>query len=89
MAEVAQDIKAIFKVRRGKTARELAKGFVELYGPRFPKAVFVFEAGIEDALSYLRYPGKEQRAVGTETLPHDGCPRGAGKTEPTTFETLM
>src|SRR5215203_3421979 len=31
---------------------------------------------------------EEQRAVGAETLPHDGRPRGAGKTEPTTFETL-
>jgi putative transposase len=130
MSEVAEDLKAIFKVRRGKTARELAKGFVELYGSRFPKAVSVFEAGIEDALTYLpRKPPcphthdeharaalsggeeedegsrgvpqrgecehaghrdslEEQRAVGTETLPHDGCPRGAGKTEPTTFETL-
>jgi hypothetical protein len=26
--------------------------------------------------------------VGAETIPHDGRPRGAGKTEPTTFETL-
>jgi hypothetical protein len=53
MAEVAQDIKAIFKVRRAKTARALAVEFVELYGKRFPKAVAVFEAGIEDALTYL------------------------------------
>jgi hypothetical protein len=30
---------------------------VEMYGGRFPKAVSVFEAGIGDALTYLRYPG--------------------------------
>jgi putative transposase len=33
MAEVAQDLKAIFKVRRQKTARALAEGFVELSTP--------------------------------------------------------
>jgi putative transposase len=57
MAEVAEDLKAIFKVRRQKTAQALAEEFVELYGGRFPKAVAVFEAGIEDALTYLGYPG--------------------------------
>jgi putative transposase len=57
MAEVAEDIKAIFKVRRVKTAKALAEEFVELYSKRFPKAVMVFEAGIEDALTYLNYPG--------------------------------
>jgi len=56
LVEVAQDLKAIFKVRRKKTARALAEEFVELYGGRFPKAVSVFEAGIGDALTYLGYP---------------------------------
>jgi transposase-like protein len=46
MSEVAEDLKAIFKVRRQKTARALAEEFVELYGGRFPKAISVFEAGI-------------------------------------------
>jgi len=55
--EVAEDLKAIFKVRRQKTARALAEEFVELYGKRFPRAISVFEAGIEDALTYLSYPG--------------------------------
>ena len=53
MAEVAEDLSAIFKVRRQTTAQALAEEFVELPGKRFPKAVFVFEAGTEDALSYL------------------------------------
>ena len=57
MAEVAEDLYAIFKVSREKTARALAEEFVELYGKSYPKAVAVFEAGIEDALTYLRYPG--------------------------------
>jgi transposase-like protein len=57
MGEVAEDLRAIFKVRREKTARALAEEFVELYGKRFPKAVTVFEAGIGEALTYLHYPG--------------------------------
>ena len=52
MAEVAQDLKAVFKVRREKTARALAEEFVELHGKRFPKATGVFEAVIGGALSY-------------------------------------
>ncbi len=40
-------------MRREKTARALAEEFVELYRGRFLKAVAVFEAGIDDALSYL------------------------------------
>jgi hypothetical protein len=39
MSEVADGLKAIFKVRRGKTARALAEEFVELYAKRFPKAI--------------------------------------------------
>jgi putative transposase len=57
MGEVGEDLKAIFKVRREKTAKALAEEFVELYGKRFPKAVTVFEAGIGDALTYLSFPG--------------------------------
>jgi putative transposase len=68
MSEVAEDLKAIFKVRREKTARELAKGFVELYGSRFPKAVSVFEAGIDDALSYLSFPGNHHARLRTTNM---------------------
>jgi putative transposase len=57
MSEVAEDLKAVFKVRREMMARALAEEFVELYGKRFPKAVAVFEAGIGAALTYLHYPG--------------------------------
>jgi putative transposase len=68
IAEVAEDIKAIFKVRREKTARALAEEFVELYGERFPKAVSVFEAGIEDALTYLGYPGSHHARIRTTNM---------------------
>jgi putative transposase len=68
MVEVAQDLKAIFKVRRQKTARALAEEFVELYGKRFPRAVVVFEAGIDDALSYLSYPGSHHARIRTTNM---------------------
>jgi len=37
VAEVAEDLKAIFKVRRQKTARALAEEFVSLYKKSYPK----------------------------------------------------
>jgi putative transposase len=66
-SEVAEDLRAIFKVKGGKTARALAKDFVGFYGKRFPKAVSVFEAGIEDALSYRRYPEATMPAYARRT----------------------
>jgi transposase-like protein len=65
MAEVAQNLKAVFKVRREKTARALAGEFVELYGKRLPRAVGVFEAGIGDALSY---PGSHHIRIRTTNM---------------------
>jgi hypothetical protein len=53
MAEVAQDLKAVFRVGREQTAAALAEKFVELYRGRFPKTVSVFEAGIGNAFTYL------------------------------------
>ena len=58
MSGVAEDLKAVFKVRREKTAKALAEEFVEFYGKRFPKAVAVFEEGIGDALTSLSFPGR-------------------------------
>jgi putative transposase len=68
MTEIAEDLKAIFKVRREKTALALAEEFVELYGGRFPKAVSVFEAGISDALTYLSYPGSHHARIRTTNM---------------------
>ena len=76
MGEVAEDLKALFKVRREKTARALAEEFVELYGKRFPKAVSVFEAGIGDALTYLHhYPGSHHAKLRTTTTSSSGSSR--------------
>ena len=68
VSEVAEDMKAIFKVRRQKTARALAEEFAELHAKRFPKAVSVFEAGIEDALTYLSFPGSHQARIRTTNM---------------------
>jgi putative transposase len=68
MGEEAEDLKAIFKVRRQKTARVLAEEFVALYKERFPKAISVFEAGIEHALTYLRYPGSHHAKIRTTNV---------------------
>ena len=68
MGEVAEDMKAPFKVRRQKTAKVLAKEFVELYEKRFPKAVAIFEADIEDALTYLSFPGSHHTRIRTTNM---------------------
>jgi putative transposase len=68
MSGVAEDLKAVFKVRREKTAKALAEEFVEFYGKRFPKAVAVFEAGIGDALTYLSYPGSHHAKIRTTNM---------------------
>lgn len=68
MAEVAEDLSAIFKVRRKKTAQVLAEEFVELYGKSYPKAVSVFEVGIKDALTHLRYPGSHHARLRTTNM---------------------
>ena len=68
MAEVAEDLKAVFKVRRENTARALAEEFVELYESRYPKAVSVFEAGVEDALTYLGLPGSHHARIRTTNM---------------------
>lgn len=68
VAEVAEDLKAIFGVRREKTARALAEEFVSLHEKSYPKAVSVFEAGIEDALTYLGYPGTHHARIRTTNM---------------------
>ncbi len=67
-AEVAEDLKTIFKARRKKTVHALAEEFVELHGGRFPKAVSVFESGISDALTYLGYPGSHHARIRTTNM---------------------
>src|SRR3954451_8929374 len=68
VARVAEDLKAIFGVKREKTARALAEEFISLYEKSYPKAVAVFEAGVEDALTYLRYPGSHHARIRTTNM---------------------
>jgi len=68
MSEVAEDLKAIFKVRREKTAKALVEEFVDMYEKHYPKAVSVFEAGIGDSLTYLRYPGSHHARIRTTNV---------------------
>jgi putative transposase len=63
ISEVAEDLSAIFKVSRHKTAETLAKEFVSLYEKSYPKAVSIFKVGIWDALTYLSYPGSHHARI--------------------------
>ena len=68
MSEVAEDLSAIFKVRREKTAEALVKEFVSLHEKSYPKVVAVFEAGVADALSYLSFPGSHHARTRTTNM---------------------
>jgi transposase-like protein len=63
MAEVASDLKEVFKVSRESSARRLAEEFTERYEKRFVKAVEVFKRGIEDGLVYMRFPGSHHTFI--------------------------
>ena len=39
-----------------------------LYGERYPKAACVLEAGIEEALTYVRYPGSHHARIRTTNM---------------------
>ena len=68
MSEGAEDLKAIFRMRRQKTARVLAEEFIESCGGRFPKSLSVFESDIEDALTYLSFPGSHHAELRTTNM---------------------
>ena len=68
ISELADDLKAVFKVRRQKTARALTEEFAELYDGRFPKAISVFEADIGEALTYLSFPGIHHAKLRTTNM---------------------
>jgi putative transposase len=68
MSEVAEDLSAIFKVGRAKTAEALAEEFVSLYEKSYPKALSVFEAGIGDALTYLSFPASHHARIRTTNM---------------------
>jgi putative transposase len=55
-AEVSEAMKAVFVQRDEKSAKAKAADVVRQFQSRFAKAVEIFEAGIDDVLSYLHYP---------------------------------
>jgi putative transposase len=69
MKEVAEDLKAVFNVSPESTARKLAEEFTARYQQRFPKAVAVFERGLAEALTFLRFPGSHHRLIRSTNAP--------------------
>ena len=55
-AEVSEAMKAVFVQRDEKSAKAKAAELARQFQTRFAKAMEVFEAGIDDVLSYLHYP---------------------------------
>jgi putative transposase len=55
-AEVSEAMKAVFVQRDEKSAKTKAADLARQFQARFAKAMEVFEAGIDDVLSYLHYP---------------------------------
>ena len=70
----ALDLRVVFKAKRLTTARALAEEFADPESPslhyrgRFKKAVAVFEAGLDDALSFLAFPSSHQRLIRSTNL---------------------
>ena len=63
--EVAGDLREIFAMRRRETAERLAQEFSERWRGDFPRAVEIFERGIEDALVYLDFPSAHHKRIRT------------------------
>lgn len=55
-AEVSEAMKAVFVQRDEKSAKAKAADVMRQFQNRFAKAMEIFEAGIDDVLSYLHYP---------------------------------
>jgi putative transposase len=55
-AEVSEAMKAVFVQRDEKSAKVKAAEVVRQFQHRYAKAMEIFEAGVDDVLSYLHYP---------------------------------
>ena len=67
-AEVSEALKAVFVQRDEKSAKAKAADLVRSFQPRFARAMEIFEAGIDDVLSYLHCP-QPQRVRISSTNP--------------------
>jgi transposase-like protein len=61
--ELGEAMQAVFVQRDPASARAKAEELVQRFRSRFPKAMEVFEAGIDDVLSYLHYPGAHRTRI--------------------------
>jgi transposase-like protein len=62
-AEVSEAMKAVFVQRDKASARVKAEELIGRFRSRFPKAMEVFESGIDDVLSYLHYPAPHRTRI--------------------------
>lgn len=62
-AEVSETMKAVLVQRDEKSAKAKAADVVRQFQSRFPKAMEIFEAGIDDVLSYLHYPQSHRTRI--------------------------
>jgi transposase-like protein len=62
-AEAAADLKAIFVAHREATARRLAQDWLDRYAKRFPKAADILRRGLDEALTFLRFPSSHHRLI--------------------------
>jgi putative transposase len=62
-AEVSEAMKAVFVQRDKKSAETKAADLVRQLQTRFAKAMEIFEAGIDDVLSYLHYPQSHRTRI--------------------------
>ena len=67
-AEVSEAMKAVFVQRDEKSAKAKAVEVVRQFQSRFPKAMEVFEAGIDDALSDLHYPPSHRTRLSSNPI---------------------
>lgn len=61
--EVSEAMKAVFVQRDEASAKAKAGEVAGQFQKRFPKAMEIFEAGIDDVLSYLHYPQPHRTRV--------------------------
>lgn len=62
-SEVSEAMKAVFVQRDSASARAKAEELVQRFRARFSKAMEVFEAGVDDVLSYLHYPAPHRTRI--------------------------
>jgi putative transposase len=61
--EVSEAMKAVFVQRDEPSAQAKGAELIQRFRARFPKAMEVFEAGLDDVLSYLHYPAPHRTRI--------------------------